>query len=179
LSRAAPLWYISVMQDAASSATWNFMRQRWLMLGFALFLGVVHVQYMLKLTHSETGMRSAFLRWRVQLAALNDGVNVWEKYAYPNPPIMAMILKPFMALPPALGASLWFACKGLMALAAVLAVLALPWGGGRGGGRAPPPGPTRPALESRPTFHGGQNSSRLRFAFDPSPAISCMATSIS
>src|SRR5439155_18524660 len=67
----------------------------------------------------------AFLRWRTQLRDLDDGVNVWEKHAYPNPPIMALILQPFMRLSPTLGATLWFAAKALMALASILGVLAL------------------------------------------------------
>jgi len=113
------------MRGPSQQTTSNFLRQRWLMLALGLFLIVVHIQYALKLAHSEHGMRSAFLRWRIQLEDLDEGVNVWEKYAYPNPPIMALILKPFMELPPLLGASLWFACKGLLAMAAVIGVLGL------------------------------------------------------
>ena len=97
----------------------------WLIIGLSLFFGVIYVQYALKMSHSENGSRSAFLRWRTQLADLDDGVNVWEKYAYPNPPIMAILLRPFMCLPPTLGASLWFACKALLAIAAVVLVFAL------------------------------------------------------
>src|ERR1043166_1351978 len=99
--------------------------EAWLIVGLALFFGVIYLQYALKMSHSNNGMRSAFLRWRTQLADLDDGVNVWQKYAYPNPPIMAIMLKPFMALPPMVGASLWFACKALFAVLAIVLVFKL------------------------------------------------------
>src|SRR6185503_20182676 len=86
------------MRGPSQQTTSEFVRQRWLLVALSLFLIVVHVQYTLKLAHTEHGMRSAFLRWRIQLEDLDEGVNVWEKYAYPNPPIMALILKPFMEL---------------------------------------------------------------------------------
>ncbi len=99
--------------------------QRWIGLALVLFFTVIYAQYALKMTHSESGMRSAFLRWRTQLEDLDTGINVWDKYAYPNPPIMALILKPFLQLPPPLGASLWFGCKAILTLAAVLGILSL------------------------------------------------------
>ena len=60
------------------------------------------------------------MRWRTQLQELDDGVNVWDKFAYPNPPIMAIVLKPFMELPPALGAATWFLVKAMFAFAAIV-----------------------------------------------------------
>ena len=83
---------------------WDQLRQRWLVVALMLFFGVIYTQYVLKLQHSDHNLRSAFLRWRSQLADLDAGANVWDKYAYPNPPIMALILKPFLQLPPTLGA---------------------------------------------------------------------------
>ena len=118
-------------------AGWDHLCRRWLVVVLLLLFGAIYVQYALKLRSSENGTRSAFLRWRTQLADLDDGINVWDKYAYPNPPIMALLLKPFLQLPPLLGASLWFACKSLLALGAILGALALvdsperpfpPWG---------------------------------------------------
>ena len=106
-------------------AGWDHLCRRWLVVGLLLLFGAIYVQYALKLKSSENGTRSAFLRWRTQLADLDDGINVWDKYAYPNPPIMALILKPFLQLPPTLGASLWFACKSLLALGAIFGVLSL------------------------------------------------------
>ncbi|MBI1832576.1 MAG: DUF2029 domain-containing protein [Planctomycetes bacterium] len=97
----------------------------WLIALLGAFFAIVFVQYIVKLRHSEHGMRSAFLRWKPQLEDLDRGVNIWEKHAYPNPPIMAILLKPFYCLPATVGASLWFACKALMALAAIGIVLSL------------------------------------------------------
>jgi alpha-1,2-mannosyltransferase len=102
---------------------WDLARTRWLAILLIVTFVAILVQYTLKLQNSEHGNRSAFLRWRTQLADLDDSVNFWEKYAYPNPPIMAILLKPFMALPPLLGATLWFTCKALFALASILCVL--------------------------------------------------------
>ena len=107
------------------AAVFGLPKQGWLIGGLLVFFVVIHAQYALKLAHSENGTRSAFLRWRTQLQDLDEGVNVWDKYAYPNPPIMALILKPFFELPPILGASLWFVCKALLALAAILGVFSL------------------------------------------------------
>src|SRR5436305_9945228 len=91
-------------------ASLNLFRRRWLIAALCIFFALIFALYTLKLHHSEHGIRSAFLRWQVQLEDLDAGVNVWDKYAYPNPPIMAILLKPFLALPPTLGASLWFGC---------------------------------------------------------------------
>jgi hypothetical protein len=113
------------MQAIAGWMAAPFNRQRWLLVGLGIFFAAIFTQYTLKLHHSEHGMRSAFLRWKPQLAELDDGVNVWEKHAYPNPPIMALILKPFMQLSPALGSSLWFGGKVMFAFAAILLVLSV------------------------------------------------------
>lgn len=101
------------------------MRQHWPIIVLMSLFAVIFCQFLLKMNHTEYGQRSAFLRWRTQLEELDAGVNVWEKYAYPNPPIMVLILKPFHQLPSLLGASLWFACKALLALAAIVGVLTL------------------------------------------------------
>jgi alpha-1,2-mannosyltransferase len=118
--------------------TGSFLAQpRWLALALLGVFGLILVQYLLKVTHSEHGNRSAFLRWRAQLEDLDDGINVWDRHAYPNPPIMAIVLRPFMQLPPLVGSALWFTCKALMAVAAILGVVSLldapdrpfpPWG---------------------------------------------------
>ncbi|MSQ95652.1 MAG: DUF2029 domain-containing protein [Gemmataceae bacterium] len=113
------------MISAATQYSVDLLRQRWLVVALALFFVAIHIQFAFKMQHSEHGRRSAFLRWKTQLEDLDADVNVWDKYAYPNPPIMALILKPFLQLPPMLGASLWFACKTLLALAAIAGVLTL------------------------------------------------------
>ena len=65
--------------------------------------------------------RSAFLRWRSVVHDLFAGANVYQGvYEYPNPPIMAVVLKPFADLPPTAGAMAWFYAKVLMAGLAAL-----------------------------------------------------------
>jgi hypothetical protein len=113
------------MLSPALRAGIDSLRPRWLVGVLGVFFLAILAQYTLKLRHSEYGMRSAFLRWKPQFEELDDGINIWEKHAYPNPPIMAILLKPFMQMPPTLGASLWFACKALLAIASILGVLAL------------------------------------------------------
>ena len=61
-------------------------RHRWLLrLALALVFLVIHLQYLSKITHSETGVRSAFMRWQVQLRDLDNGVNVWISTPTPIP----------------------------------------------------------------------------------------------
>lgn len=65
--------------------------------------------------------RSAFLRWRGMIHDLFAGENIYVgKNEYPNPPIMAVVLRPFAELPPLAGALTWFYAKVLMASLAVL-----------------------------------------------------------
>jgi hypothetical protein len=54
--------------------------------------------------------RSAFLRWREQILHLSDE-NIYERYNYPNPPIMALLLEPIAHLPPLAGSLGWFFLK--------------------------------------------------------------------
>ncbi len=77
------------------------------------------VRYYLKAEKpSRTGelTRTAFLRWRPQILALQTPTNIYTAFNYPNPPIMALVLAPFVALPPLLGAMAWFAAKVAMAV---------------------------------------------------------------
>ena len=65
--------------------------------------------------------RSAFLRWRSMILDMAAGANVYVGVnEYPNPPIMAAILRPFAELPPVAGALAWFYAKVLMAALAAL-----------------------------------------------------------
>ena len=59
--------------------------------------------------------RSAFIRWINLVQALVHGRNVYVEAAYPNPPLMALILYPLTLLPPLTGAMTWFALKVAMA----------------------------------------------------------------
>jgi hypothetical protein len=87
-----------------------------IVLGIVLLSGITY-------THKALQNRSAFLRWRDQILQLDDGVNIYERYQYPNPPIMAMLLTPLAQLPPLAGALLWFSIKVLMAAASLWAGL--------------------------------------------------------
>ncbi len=60
--------------------------------------------------------RTAFLRWRPQILELDNGTDIYKAFNYPNPPIMALILKPMTTLPPLAGTLVWFALKALMAV---------------------------------------------------------------
>jgi hypothetical protein len=93
-------------------------RQRWLLVSLGLFFAILSVQYTFKV--KDDG-RSAFLRWRPQLLDLGEGVNIYERHNYPNPPIMALLLAPLAQLPPLAGSLAWFFLK------AGLTVLAMHW----------------------------------------------------
>src|SRR5438270_4165991 len=100
-------------------------RQRWFAAGVLLFFLLLSIQYTLKVHDHNRDTRSAFLRWREQVLALPDGVNIYEKFNYPNPPIMALVLLPLMQLPPLAGSLLWYYLKVLLALASLWAVFRL------------------------------------------------------
>lgn len=120
------MWYkFAIMLNPTFRPGIDLLRPRWLVALLGVSFLAILIQYTLKLRHSEHGMRSAFLRWKPQFDQLDDGVNIWEAHAYPNPPIMAILLTPFMRMPPTLGAALWFGCKAILAMAAILGVLAL------------------------------------------------------
>ena len=67
--------------------------------------------------------RSAFVRWRPQVLKFWEGVNIYDKYYFPNPPILPITLGPLMVLPPVSGAMAWFAIK--VALTTMSLVLCL------------------------------------------------------
>ena len=78
------------------------------------------VQYTLKVLDVRDGKqeRSAILRWRDQLLRLDDGEDIYKACNYPNPPIMALLLRPLADLSPLVGALVWYYLKVGMALAA-------------------------------------------------------------
>jgi hypothetical protein len=81
---------------------------------------IVSIQYTLKTLDLRDGKqdRSAILRWREQLQRLDGGENIYVLKNYPNPPIMALLLRPLADLPPLVGALVWYYLKVGMALAA-------------------------------------------------------------
>src|SRR5436190_18741860 len=81
----------------------------WIIAGLCLLFTLINVQYFFKITNSERRTsQTAFQRWRPQVLELDDGKNIWKEYNWPNTPLMAMILKPFMNIHSALfGSQVW------------------------------------------------------------------------
>jgi hypothetical protein len=101
--------------------------QRWFVAGLIALFVALSVQYTIKVLQH----RSAFVRWSEQLRALDTGDNIYDHYIYPNPPIMALVLKPLAELEPAwAGALLWYYLKAGMALASLYWVFRLVKGHG-------------------------------------------------
>ena len=86
--------------------------QRWFVLGLLLFFAAVSVAYGVKVVSHK----SALMRWYNQLQSLDEGENPWERYNYPNPPIMALMLRPLLAMRPEAAAYTWFFLKVGMTL---------------------------------------------------------------
>jgi hypothetical protein len=101
--------------------------QRWFVIGLIVLFIALSVQYTIKaLQH-----RSAFIRWREQLQALDAGDDIYHEFAYPNPPIMALVLKPLADIePPYVGALLWYYLKVGMTLVALFWLFRLVQGSG-------------------------------------------------
>ncbi|MFO0801870.1 MAG: glycosyltransferase family 87 protein [Gemmataceae bacterium] len=95
----------------------------------ALVVLVMSLKYAAKIEKpADNGLqsRSAFLRWRSMIHELFAGTNVYiGVHEYPNPPIMAIVLKPFAELPPQAGAIAWFYAKVGMAVLSALWIFRL------------------------------------------------------
>lgn len=76
-------------------------------LGFMIGAGVVYAA-------KAADDRSAFIRWRKQVLEFVQGVNIYDKYFFPNPPLMPLSLYPLMVLPKVSGAVVWFGLKVFM-----------------------------------------------------------------
>lgn len=63
--------------------------------------------------------RSAFIRWRPQVLQFWQGVNIYDKMYFPNPPIMPITLYPLMKLSPLEGAMAWYYLKVAMTVICV------------------------------------------------------------
>src|SRR5438552_445644 len=98
--------------------------QRAFLFGLLALFVAVSVQYSLKVLDARHGVqsRSAIQRWREQLLQLDAGENIYARFTYPNPPIMALMLRPIANLPPLAGALTWFYLKVAMALLAFAAI---------------------------------------------------------
>lgn len=82
-------------------------------IGLAILIVAVSIQYTFKVIDFRDGEqnRSAILRWRNQLLQIDSGENIYARFNYPNPPIMALMLRPLADLPPLAGALTWYYLK--------------------------------------------------------------------
>jgi hypothetical protein len=86
------------MKTAELSPSVRWFPHRWFALGLVLFFVLLSIPYCIKAFHGG----SAFLRWEQQILAMGEGVDIAQRYNYPNPPIMALLLYPLARLPTAL-----------------------------------------------------------------------------
>jgi alpha-1,2-mannosyltransferase len=116
------------MSDPNPTAAKPWMSaQRWFVLCLLLLFIALSIQYTIKVLEH----RSAFYRWREQLMALDNGDDIYKHFVYPNPPIMAMVLKPLADIEPAfVGALLWYYLKVGMSLASLYWLFRLVQGSG-------------------------------------------------
>ena len=108
------------------NAVWNASAQRWwavFLVAIAIIVLAVGVKYEKKAStpsRLDTLTRTAILRWQDQVRDLFAGKNVYKGNPYPNPPIMALILRPLYELPPIACALVWFALKVVMATISII-----------------------------------------------------------
>ncbi len=114
------------MDAPSRSAWWTRLTARPLLLGLAVYFVLLSVQYGLKAAKGD-GTNSAIMRWREQLLKFQDGEDIFEKNAYPNPPIMALILTPVVTWTDAVGVPPFFAGLGWFYLKVVMTLLTLHW----------------------------------------------------
>src|SRR5690348_16163577 len=97
----------------------------WFVLVLLLFFLDLSVQYSRKAAQTRgdgSQTRSAILRWKTHLGAVESGDDGATDAAYPNPPIMAILLSPLARLDPLPMALTWFYLKVALTLAALVAV---------------------------------------------------------
>jgi hypothetical protein len=92
-------------------------RRRWFVGGLLLFFLAVSVQY----TFKVAAHRSAIDRFLGQLRQVDSTADVYQRFTYPHPPLLALLLKQMAAWPPLAAALFWFYFK------VGLTVLALLW----------------------------------------------------
>ncbi|HEV2947582.1 MAG TPA: hypothetical protein VGX70_09415, partial [Gemmataceae bacterium] len=89
--------------------TTNF--QRWFVAALLAFFVLLSIQY----SYKAVAGRSAFVRWRSQIEHLDDA-DIYQRFNYPNPPIMALLLEWLVRMPPLAGSLTWFYLKVGMVL---------------------------------------------------------------
>src|SRR5260370_251084 len=103
--------------------TTNF--QRWFVAALLAFFVLLSIQY----SYKAVAGRSAFVRWRSQIEHLDDA-DIYQRFNYPNPPIMALLLEWLVRLPPLIGSLAWFYLKVGMVLVSFYWVFRLVEGSG-------------------------------------------------
>ena len=106
----------------------------WFALVLLLFFIGLSVQYSFKVMQPRPDgsfTRGAIDRWRAHLLAVESGDDAGMDAAYPNPPIMAILLSPLARLEPVAMGLTWFYLKAAMALVSLFAVFHLVAAGGR------------------------------------------------
>jgi alpha-1,2-mannosyltransferase len=93
--------------------------RRWFIVGLLLLFIALSVQYTIKITRKGESS-SAFNRWRPQVLGMAKGEDSYVKYAYPNPPMMALILLPYYLVPELAGALAWYYTKVALTLLALM-----------------------------------------------------------
>ncbi len=104
----------------------NGARARWALL--AVMSGVLLVGagfYYQKINSDKRVNRSAIQRWQPQILGLEQGEDISQKYAYPNPPIMSVLLLPLAQLPSQVMAETWYLMKVVMAVLTMAWILTL------------------------------------------------------
>ena len=81
---------------------------------FLIFLTLFFVGQSIKYSMKVSEKRSAIQRWQPQILGLDTGEDLSQKYQYPNPPIMALLLYPLAKMPPMVMALLWYYMKVAM-----------------------------------------------------------------
>ena len=105
---------------ALRKRNWSLFGEFWIYVGLCAFFALIFVQYAAKIRGSDRpDTQSAVLRWTPVVRQIPE-VNIWKTTNWPNSPIMAMILKPFMDVdPPLLGSEYWLLAKLVMTLLSV------------------------------------------------------------
>jgi hypothetical protein len=104
---------VCAMSMATFPRSSEAVRQRWFVALLLTLFVALSVQYTFKVLTHDT----AIVRWLDQLKKWDQGEDIFEQFNYPNPPIMAMILEPFVHLPPLAAALSFFYLKVGMTLA--------------------------------------------------------------
>lgn len=101
----------SVVNGKSDKAKWlGLDAKQWFLLLLTLFFVGLSVKYAMKVSDK----RSAINRWQPQILGLEQGEDLSQKYQYPNPPIMAILLFPLAKLPPLWMALIWYYLKVVM-----------------------------------------------------------------